>query len=726
MKFLKIAASEGAMNYFESDREVVNISMSDYALTDIGAVVVMDNEMCFVDEVREEKFGIPVFVVSDKNNISNKHSGIKDDDLEKIDYIIEASNDSNKNLYNRKLEYAISKYENNVLPPFFNTLANYVERGNTQFDCPGHQGGQYFDKHPAGRQFLKFFGENIFRADICNADVDLGDLLIHEGPAMDAQKHAAKVYNADKTYFVMNGSTTSNNITITSAITPDDLVLFDRNNHKSVYISALVKDGGRPVYMQTSRDSYGFIGGIYEEDFDEEYLRKEVAKIDPERAKWERPFRLAVIQLGTYDGTIYNAKQVVEKIGHLCDYILFDSAWVGYEQFIPLMKNSSPLLLDLDENDPGIFVVQSTHKQQAGFSQASQIHKKDSHIKGQKRYINHKRFNNAYMQYASTSPFYPLFASLDVNARMQEGELGKKLWNDCLTTSVNARKQILSKCKYIKPFIPEKVNGHLWEEAETADIINNIDYWKFNPDEKWHGFKGYGLDQYYIDPNKFLLTTIGINTEDDSYNDFGIPAVILANYLRENGVIPEKNDLNSILFLMTPAEDEAKMDNLISKLIRFEQLIDQDAPLEEVLPRLYNANIERYRNYTIKQLCQELHNFYKDHETKEYQKRMFLKDYLPEQALTPYKANQELLKNNAKLVELKDIVGEVALEGALPYPPGIFCVVPGERWSETAQSYFRILEEGINQFPGFAPEIQGVYFEKDGEKIKAYGYVLAE
>ncbi|EFA89247.1 Orn/Lys/Arg decarboxylase, major domain protein, partial [Staphylococcus epidermidis SK135] len=285
----------------------------------------------------------------------------------------------------------------------------------------------------------------------------------------------------------MNGSTTSNNIAITSAIMPDDLVLFDRNNHKSAYNSALVKDGGRPVYMQTSRDSYGFIGGIYEKDFDEQYLREQAAKVDPERAKWDRPFRLAIIQLGTYDGTIYNAKQVVEKIGHLCDYILFDSAWVGYEQFIPLMKKSSPLLLDLDENDPGILVVQSTHKQQAGFSQASQIHKKDKHIKGQKRYINHKRFNNAYMQYASTSPFYPLFASLDINAKMQEGELGEKLWNDCLTVSTNARKKIIEKCKYIRPFIPETVQGKNWEEASTDEIISNLEYWKFNPDEKWHG-----------------------------------------------------------------------------------------------------------------------------------------------------------------------------------------------------------------------------------------------
>lgn len=722
MNFLQIATSDYAKTFFNTDREIVLVDDKDINLVDVGAVVIMDHEKEFIDYLKEEELDIPTIVITDYNNICNKHS---DDNFnfENVDFIIDRNN-FNIDYVSKKIEYLTSKYEKNILPPFFNTLTSYVDRGNIQFDCPGHQGGQYFAKHPAGKQFYKFFGENLFRADICNADVDLGDLLIHEGPAVEAQKHAAKVYNADKTYFVMNGSTTSNNIAITSAVMPDDLVLFDRNNHKSAYISALVKDGGRPVYMQTSRDSYGFIGGIYDEDFDEDYLRQEVAKIDPERAKWERPFRLAIIQLGTYDGTIYNAKQVVKKIGHLCDYILFDSAWVGYEQFIPLMKKSSPLLLELDENDPGIFVVQSTHKQQAGFSQASQIHKKDKHIKGQKRYINHKRFNNAYMQYASTSPFYPLFASLDINAKMQEGRLGEKLWNDCLKVSVEARKSILDKCKYIKPFIPDKVNNKDWKDADTNEIISNLEYWKFDPSAKWHGFKGYGKDQYYIDPNKFLLTTPGINSEDDSYMDFGIPAVILANYLRETGIIPEKNDLNSILFLMTPAEDKAKMNNLIAKLVQFENYIDQNAPLEKVLPRLYNENIERYQGYTIVQLCQELHDFYKEHNTKEYQKKMFLKEYLPEYSMKPYDANIELLRNNAKLVALDNIVGEIALEGALPYPPGIFCVVPGEIWSETAKNYFQVLEEGINKFPGFAPEIQGVYFEKVDDKIKAFGYVL--
>lgn len=115
---------------------------------------------------------------------------------------------------------------------------------------------------------------------------------------------------------------------------------------------------------------------------------------------------------------------MIDTVGHLCDYILFDSAWVGYEQFIPMMADSSPLLLELNENDPGIFVTQSVHKQQAGFSQTSQIHKKDNHIRGQARFCPHKRLNNAFMLHASTSPFYPLFAALDVNAKIHEGRVG--------------------------------------------------------------------------------------------------------------------------------------------------------------------------------------------------------------------------------------------------------------------------------------------------------------
>lgn len=714
MKSLKIACTERTRNYFFTDRETIEVGTTDY--TDVAAAVVNECDIEIINDIYDTRFGISIFVLAETDEINDE---IKN----KVHKIIQI-NELNEEEFSKELNKAADKYEEEMLPPFFDVLSEYSRRGNLQFACPGHQGGQYFVKHPAGRAMYEFFGENIFKSDICNADVDLGDLLIHEGPAMSAQTYAAKVYNADKTYFVMNGTSTSNSVVINAIVSPGDLVLFDRNNHKSVYNSALVSSAGKPVYLETSRNPFGFIGGIDAHCFNEEYLRSEAAKVDSEKAKEKRPFRLAVIQLGTYDGTIYNARQVVDKIGHLCDYILFDSAWVGYEQFIPMMRDCSPLLLDLKPEDPGILVTQSIHKQQAGFSQTSQIHKKDSHLRGQKRYVDHKRFNNAYMLYASTSPFYPLFAALDVNARMQDGEAGRKLWSDCIKVGVEARKDVLERCELLKPFIPPVVNGKPWQDYPTEEIANNIEFFKFYPGEKWHSFEGYGENQYFVDPNKFMLTTPGINVETGEYEEFGIPATILANYLRDHRVVPEKNDLNSILFLLTPAESTSKMKGLVDHLVRFENLIKDDASLNEVLPKLYAKYEERYKGYTIRRLCQEMHDFYKKNDAKTYQKLLFRRDSLPEYVMNPNEANIELKRNNAKLVPLSDIVGEIALEGALPYPPGVFCVVPGERWNIVAQKYFSILEEGINRFPGFAPEIQGVYLEREDGKVKAYGYVL--
>ncbi|MDU3521208.1 MAG: ornithine decarboxylase [Clostridium saudiense] len=714
MKSLKIACTERTRNYFFTDRETIEVGTTDY--TDVAAAVVNESDIESINDIYDTRFGIEIFVLAETDEFDNE---IKN----KVHKIIQI-NELNEEEFSKELNKVADKYEEEMLPPFFDVLSEYSRRGNLQFACPGHQGGQYFMKHPAGRAMYEFFGENIFKSDICNADVDLGDLLIHEGPAMSAQTYAAKVYNADKTYFVMNGTSTSNSVVINAIVSPGDLVLFDRNNHKSIYNSALVSNAGKPVYLETSRNPFGFIGGIDAHCFDEKYLREEAAKVDSEKAKEKRPFRLAVIQLGTYDGTIYNARQVVDKIGHLCDYILFDSAWVGYEQFIPMMRECSPLLLELKPDDPGILVTQSIHKQQAGFSQTSQIHKKDSHLRGQKRYVDHKRFNNAYMLYASTSPFYPLFAALDVNARMQDGEAGKKLWADCIKVGVEARKDVLERCELLKPFIPPVVNGKPWQDYPTEEIANNIEFFKFYPGEKWHSFEGYGENQYFVDTNKFMLTTPGIDVETGEYEEFGIPATILANYLRDHRVVPEKNDLNSILFLLTPAESTSKMKGLVDHLVRFENLIKEDAPLNEVLPKLYAKYEERYKGYTIKRLCQEMHDFYKKNDAKTYQKLLFRKDYLPEYVINPNEASIELKRNNAKLVPLSDIVGEIALEGALPYPPGVFCVVPGERWNNVAQKYFSILEEGINRFPGFAPEIQGVYLEKEDGKIRAYGYVL--
>lgn len=714
---LKIAYTEKALELFGKvgTREAVLVDHTDF--TDVGALLMTGGDRHTVSSPWVKALHIPIFLIVRDGNRETEEMGEV--------YSIISLNPSERNLFERQIESAVARYEDTILPPFFKGLLEYVEQGNSEFDCPGHQGGAYFRKHPAGRIFYDFYGENTFRGDLCNADVAMGDLLIHEGPALAAQKHAARVFNADKAYFILNGTSGANKVVMNALLTPGDLVLYERNNHKSVGYGALIQAGAIPIYLETARNPFGLIGGVLDHCFNEEYIRMLIAERDPKRARMDRPLRAAVIQLGNYDGCIYNARQVMEKIGHLCDYIVFDSAWVGYEQFIPMMKDCSPLLLDLGPEDPGIIVTQSIHKQQAGFSQASMILKKDSHIKGQKRYVPHKIFNNSFMVNSSTSPNYQIFASLDMNAKIQEGEAGRLLWHECMVNAIEARKKVLKYCKYLRPIVPPVVHGKKWEEGNTEEMADDISYFAFEPGGKWHSFQGYSKGQYFIDPMKLQLMTPGINMENGEYEDFGIPGIILADYLRDNRVIPEKCDLNDILFLMTPAETKTKLDSLVTKLVQFEHHIDNDSPMEMVLPTVYNRYRDRYEGYTIRRLCRELHDFYKERKINVLQKKMFLKAYFPAYFMSPQKANWALVRGQGELIPLEEAEGRVALQGAVPYPPGVTCVQPGERWSRIALDYFLDFVETANILPGFAPELQGVYLEKDETgKRRAKGYVL--
>jgi ornithine decarboxylase len=660
--------------------------------------------------------------------------------------------------YAKQVVGSLVKYGNGLLPPFFGGLMAYDGEANIAFDCPGHQGGQFYRKSPAGQLFFKHFGENVFRNDLCNADVDLGDLLIHEGPAAEAQRHAARVFGADKTYFVLNGTSSSNKIVTNAVLRRGDLVLFDRNNHKSLHQGALVQAGAIPIFLPTSRNPFGMIGAVDWDAWDEEYLREQIRANplvkDPERSRSDRPFRLACIQLATYDGTIYNVRKVLEKIGHLCDYVLWDEAWIGYNAFHPLFDDHSPMRLEeLGPEMAGLFSTQSVHKQGAGFSQASQIHKRDDHIRGQQRYVEHKRFNESFLMHASTSPFYPLFASLDVNAKIHEGKAGEMLWDRCIELGIEARKKFRQFSRHYKesgrdeeekwffdPFVPDVVairdsqfskdlEAVAWEDIPTDVIKREQQCWNFDPKSKWHGYAGYAKDYAMVDPNKLALLTPGIDRETGDYLSFGVPATVVANYLREQRVVPEKCDLNSILFLMTPAEDESKLSTLIAKLVNFKNLWDRDAPLNEVLPTVCAAQSQRYAGYTIRKVCKEMHDYYRSANVKELQRLCFRASSFPELAMSSRDAYEALVANNVDYIPFDEIGGRISATLALIYPPGIGVIVPGERWDDRAkpmQDYFLAFEESFNHFPGFNYEVQGVFQERVDGRIKFHTYVVRE
>lgn len=633
--------------------------------------------------------------------------------------LVDAGESLSKEELQNKVAQAAQQYEAENVPGFLRDLINFADEKPVSYTTPGHHNGQFYEKHPAGVVFKKFFGDNMLRADVSDTVAELGDTLTHGGTPLDSEQEAAQAFNADKVYYVTNGTTSSNTICANAVLSEGDLVLFDRNNHKSLYNSALIMTGVKPVYLPTSRNPLGLIGPVISDDLDEEKIRAEIAKVDPERAKAKRPFRMAVLQLETFDGVFYNAKWLLDKIGKLCDYVLFDCAWGGYEQFVNIMKQLSPLQYQYTADDPGILVTQSIHKQQAGLAQTSQILKKDAHIKGQKRYVDHKHFNNAYLKYVTTSYSYPIYASLTVNTALAKGEAPKKWWEEAMKKGIRFRKTLNQKSKLFKTLNVQEIN-----EKSEQELMDNLSYWKMEETDDWHGFKGIAKDEAIISPLKLTVVCPGINLATGKYEETGIPGKVIGEYLTEKRVITCKSDLYSTLFLLTPGERDADLEALLTSFLEFEEYYLRDAPLEQVLPRLVKQNPDRYRNYTIRQLCQEMHEYYAKNEIYKLQQDLFLKKTFQDYEMTPAEADKLFMKNEGELVDLDEIEGRVALEGALPYPPGVFIVAPGEKWQKIDVDYFKILMGAIDKFPGFDPEIQGVYLNKDTGVTKAQGFVL--
>ncbi len=608
------------------------------------------------------------------------------------------------------IEQLASTFENQRLPPFFAALARYRARKTETFACPGHQGAHFLERHPVGRAFIEFVGRDIFRMDVPHADPVLGDMTGREGPPAEAEALAADVFGADQTYFVLNGTSTSNKIVATALLTPDDYVLFDRNNHKSCYNGMLALSGARPLYLEATRNDFGLIGGVPARCFDERLIRARLRDVDPARADAPRPFRLAAFQLGTWDGTIYNVREMISRIGRLCDYILFDAAWVGYEQFVSLLDAASPLRLPLGPEAPGVIVTQSVHKQLAGFSQTSQIHIRDRHRPDAERQRTATAFKAALMMHGTTSPFYPLFTSLEVNARLH-GAVGHSLWQETVECGIEARKRVFQDCAFIAPFVPPSVDGEPWQAHPTARIAHDSRFFHFEDTATWHGFTGYGESLQMLDPCKLLLVTHRA-TVCSARPPIRIPTPVIATFLREHGVIPEKSDLYSMVFLLTPGTTAEKLDRLVDLLVAFEAHVRANTALSTVLPALHAANPDLYAG-GLCDLCARLDDLYAAHAVPQLLKGMFEHQHLPKPAMSVQEAHRRLVKGEIETVPLRDAEGRIAAEGALPYPPGIFCIAPGERWGGPVLAYFKAVEAILNTAPDFAPWYHGVTTDID-------------
>ena len=587
------------------------------------------------------------------------------------------------------------------LPPFTKALLDFAKEARDDFCTPGHHSGALFDEIPEGAAFVRALGEGAFTADISDSSSVIGDPSSHEGVSGEAEALAASVYGSDRCFFVLGGTSASNRIAISALVSEGDLILFDRNNHKSASQAALAAAGGLPVYLASERNESGIIGGLTEETLDPVRLRKKAAMLSPAAGKKQRPYRLACLQLSTYDGLFLNARELLRRIGSLCDYILFDGAWAGYENFLPLLQDSAVLTFPLTKNDPGILVTQSVHKQLAGFSMTSQLHKKDSHLRGMTRYLEDDVLQAAYLMHISTSPYYPLLAGLEMNAYLHQKK-GKELWQKAAITATELKKSILKRCRLLRPFTAPMVRDASWEAHPTEDILSDAAFFAISPKDTWHGFSHIAENLYLTDPCKVLLTT------------GPLPAPLLSHWLESRHVTVEKSDFHTLLFLVEPSDRKEKCEHLLSLFEECETAYEDNAPMSTFAPDVTCLPGEGLKDYSLRYM-----DFLEKEQASRLSQTLFAEDHFPKAALTGRNAHQAFLKGARERVPLCEAKGRVSLEMILPYPPGITVLELGEVWTDEVLSYFLFLQKYSAAFPDFSPEILGVH----GKGEEAYVWV---
>ena len=264
----------------------------------------------------------------------------------------------------------------------------------------------------------------------------------------------------------------------------------------------------------------------------------------------------------------------------------------------------------------------------------------------------------------------------------------------------------------------------------TDELARDVRHWELTPEARWHGFHHLAPGYAITDPNKLIVLTPGFDRETGAYADHGIPAPVVAQYLRENQVVPEKNDLNSLLFLLTPGVESSKAGTLLSALVAFKKLHDDNARLDDMIGEFVRRRPARYAGLRLRDLCSEMHAFFRDSAVSSLQRAQFAPEHLPEPAMAPHEAVHLLVRNDVDYVPIDEAHGRIATTLFVVYPPGIASIVPGERLDERARpmlDYLKMFERSANLFPGFDVEIQGIYREtgKDGT-IRFYTYVVRE
>ena len=659
----------------------------------------------FVEQIRYKNAEIPIFLHGETR--TSRH--IPNDILRELHGFIHMFEDTPEFIARHVVREARS-YLDSLPPPFFRALVHYAADGSYSWHCPGHSGGVAFLKSPVGQMFHQFFGENMLRADVCNAVEELGQLLDHTGPVAASERNAARIFNADHLFFVTNGTSTSNKIVWHSTVAPGDIVVVDRNCHKSI-LHAIMMTGAVPVFLMPTRNNYGIIGPIPREEFLWENIRKKIDANPFITDKTAKP-RVLTITQSTYDGILYNVEDIKQMLDGRIDTLHFDEAWLPHAAFHDFYGDYHAIGADRPRcAESMIFSTQSTHKLLAGLSQASQILVQDA----QQNKLDRDVFNEAYLMHTSTSPQYSIIASCDVAAAMMEEPGGTALVEESIAEALEFRRAMRK--------VDEEWGADWWFKVWGPDDlseegIEEREAWMLKPGERWHGFGKLAEGFNLLDPIKATVITPGLDVDGDFSDETGMPAAIVTKYLAEHGVIVEKCGLYSFFIMFTIGITKGRWNTLVTALQQFKDDYDRNHPLWKVLPE-FVAKHPRYERVGLKDLCTQIHAVYKANDIARLTTEMYLSNMVP--AMRPADAFARMAHREIDRVAIEDLEGRITAVLLTPYPPGIPLLIPGERFNGTIVRYLQFAREFNEKFPGFETDIHGLV--KDGSNGSVRYYV---
>ena len=675
--------------------------------------------------VRHRNKKVPIFLIADRTLVSELPLEV----IKQVHEYIHLFGDTPAFIASR-LDTAVERYHEQLLPPYFRELLKYNDQSAYSWDAPGHMGGVAFLKHPVGQEFHRFFGENLLRSDLGISSAPLGSWLDHIGPPGESERNAARIFGADWTFYVLGGSSTSNQIIGHGVIAQDDIVLADANCHKSICHSLTVT-GARPVYFKPTRNGYGMIGLVPLKRFSPESVQELITRSPFSAGARAQEPTYAVVTNSTYDGLCYNVDTVVKELAKSVPRIHFDEAWYAYAKFHPLYRNRFAMGVPDDmPNRPAIFSVQSTHKMLAAFSMGSMVHIKLS----PRAPLDFDQFNEAFMMHGTTSPFYPLIASLDVAAAMMDEPAGPTLMDETIQDAISFRQAMASIAHRLRAasengdgwffgiYQPEQITDPAtgeridFEEAEDELLMNTPACWTLKPGEDWHGYNDDDIADEYsmLDPAKVTILTPGVNAQG-KIGDWGIPAAILTEFLDSRRVEIARTGDYTVLVLFSVGTSKGKWGSLLENLFEFKRLYDTEARLEEALPELVQRFPARYRNVTLKELSDEMNTAMIELRLASLVNEACDEDFDP--VLTPAQTYQKLLRQETEKMRFNEMAGRIAAVMLVPYPPGIPMSMPGERLGGPESPVIKLIlamEEFGRRFPGFEREVHGIETDAEG------------